>query len=80
MTTDEGTEQVTGGVVTGNMFPFLGVSAILGRALTPADAAAGAPPVFVMAHKMWVKQFNARSRRRRPHVRAERRADDAASG
>ena len=33
-------------------------SAILGRALTPADAAPGAPPVFVMAHKMWVKHFN----------------------
>ena len=40
MTTAEGTEQVTGGAVTGNMFQFLGVSAILGRTLTPADAAA----------------------------------------
>jgi predicted permease len=59
MTTAEGTEQVNGGVVTGNMFQFLGVSAILGRTLTPADAAPGAPPVFVMAHKMWVKHFNA---------------------
>jgi putative ABC transport system permease protein len=59
MTTAEGTEQVTGGAVTANMFQFLGVSAILGRTLTPADAAAGAPPVFVMAHKMWVKHFNA---------------------
>ena len=58
MTTADGTEQVTGGVVTGNMFQFLGVSAILGRTLTPADAAPGAPPVFVMAHKMWVKHFN----------------------
>jgi putative ABC transport system permease protein len=59
MTTGEGTEQVTGGAVTGNTFQFLGVSAILGRTLTPADAAPGAPPVFVMAHKMWVKHFNA---------------------
>jgi putative ABC transport system permease protein len=58
MTTAEGTEQVTGGAVAGNMFQFLGVSAILGRILTPADAAPGAPPVFVMAHKMWVKHFN----------------------
>ena len=58
MTTGEGTEQVTGGAVTGNTFQFLGVSAILGRTLTPADAAPGAPPVFVMAHKMWVKHFN----------------------
>jgi predicted permease len=58
MTTAEGTEQVTGGAVTGNMFQFLGVSAILGRTLTPEDAAPGAPPVFVIAHKMWVKHFN----------------------
>ena len=59
MTTAEGTEQVTGGVVTGNLFQFLGVAAIQGRTLTPVDAAPGAPPVFVMAHKMWVKHFNA---------------------
>jgi predicted permease len=59
MATAEGTEQVTGGAVTGNMFQFLGVAAILGRTLTPVDAASGAPPVFVMAHKMWVKHFNA---------------------
>jgi putative ABC transport system permease protein len=59
MTTGEGTEQLTGGVVTANMFQFLGVSAQLGRVLTPADAAPGAPPVFVMAYKMWIKHFNA---------------------
>ena len=58
MTTSEGTEQITGGAVTGNTFQFLGVAAQLGRTLTPADAAPGAPPVFVMAHKMWVKHFN----------------------
>jgi putative ABC transport system permease protein len=58
MTTAEGTEQVTGGVVTANMFQFLGVSALLGRILTPADAAPGAPPVFVMSHKMWMKYYN----------------------
>jgi putative ABC transport system permease protein len=58
MTTSEGTEQLTGGVVTANMFQFLGVSAQLGRVLVPADAAPGAPPVFVMAYKMWIKHFN----------------------
>ena len=31
---------------------------MLGRTLTPADAAPGAPPVCLMAHKMWVKFFN----------------------
>ena len=59
MTTAEGTEQVTGAAATGNLFQFLGVSAQLGRTLTPADAAPGAPPVCVMAYKMWVKHFNA---------------------
>jgi len=58
MTTAEGTEQLNCGVVTPNLFQFLGVPAVLGRTLTPADAAAGAAPVFVMAHKMWVKHFN----------------------
>jgi putative ABC transport system permease protein len=59
MTTTEGTEQLGGGVVTPNMFQFLGVSAALGRVVGPADAAPGAAPVVVMAHKMWVKHFNA---------------------
>ena len=59
MTTADGTEQLTGGVVTANTFQFLGVSALHGRTFTPADATPGAPPVFVMSHKMWVKHFNA---------------------
>ncbi len=29
-----------------------------GRGLTPADAKPGAPPVFVMAYKMWTKYYN----------------------
>jgi len=58
MTTAEGTEQFTGGAMTPNMFQFLGVPALLGRTLLPSDAATGAPPVFVMAHKMWVAKYN----------------------
>ena len=58
MTTTEGTEQLAGGVVTPNTFQFLGVSAVLGRVIGPADAGPGAAPVVVMAHKMWVKHFN----------------------
>jgi putative ABC transport system permease protein len=59
MTVDGGTEQVTGGSVTPNMFDFLGVSPLLGRTIHAADGEPGAPPVAVMAHKMWVKLFNA---------------------
>ena len=58
MTTADGTEQFTGGATTPNMFQFLAVPALLGRTLVPADAATGAPPVFVMSYKMWVGRYN----------------------
>jgi putative ABC transport system permease protein len=58
MTTAEGTEQFTGGSTTPNMFQFLAVPAVLGRALTPADAVTGAPAVFVMSYKMWAGKYN----------------------
>jgi putative ABC transport system permease protein len=57
-TTSEGTEQVTGGLVTPNTFRFLGVPALIGRGLVPEDARPDAPPVFVMSYKMWVRQYN----------------------
>jgi putative ABC transport system permease protein len=58
-TTSEGTEQFTGGYVTPNTFQFLGVPALVGRGITFEDGKPGAPPVFVMAHKMWVKHYSA---------------------
>jgi predicted permease len=54
----DGMEQFSGCYVTPNTFSFLGVPAQLGRVITPDDARPGAPPVFVMAHKLWVKRFN----------------------
>lgn len=57
-TTSEGTEQFTGANVTPNMFQFLGVTPMLGRGLLPDDAKPGAPPVFVMAYKMWLAHYN----------------------
>ena len=58
LTTGESTELLTGGLVTANMFAFLGVQPALGRGITPEDAKPGAPPVFVMAHKLWLRQYN----------------------
>jgi putative ABC transport system permease protein len=58
MSTNEGTELYDGGIVTANLFTFLGVPPVLGRGITPADATPTAPPVFVMADKMWLKKFN----------------------
>jgi predicted permease len=40
------------------MFAVLGVPALLGRGIVPDDAKPGAPPVFVMAYKMWKKRYN----------------------
>src|SRR6516225_3530946 len=56
--TAEGTEQYQGAWVTVNTFRFLGVPPLAGRGITPDDIKPGAPPVFVMAYKMWSKRFN----------------------
>ena len=54
----DGTEQFDGGYVTANMFQVLGVPALLGRTLTPDDDKPGAPPVFLMAYKLWADRFS----------------------
>src|SRR6266404_5753765 len=54
----EGTEQFDGGYVTANMFQVLGVPALLGRTLMPDDDKPGAPPVFLMAYKLWAGRFS----------------------
>jgi putative ABC transport system permease protein len=51
-TTPEGTDRFDGGLTTGNTFAVMGGAAVLGRTLTPDDAEPGAPPVFVMSHKL----------------------------
>jgi predicted permease len=56
--TGEGTEQFNGAYVTPNTFQFLGVPAVLGRGITPEDARPEAPPVFVMAYRMWLRHHN----------------------
>jgi putative ABC transport system permease protein len=55
----EGTERLYGADVTPGTFEFFGMPALYGRIAQPADYAPGAPPVFVMRYKAWVKQFNA---------------------
>src|SRR5215471_2514972 len=56
--TGDGMEQFNGAYVTPNTFSLLGVPAQLGRGVTPDDAKPGAPPVFVMAYKLWARRFN----------------------
>jgi putative ABC transport system permease protein len=58
LSTGEGTELYVGGATTANTFTFLGVRPVIGRGLTADDGKPGAPPVFVMADKMWLKGYN----------------------
>ncbi len=45
---------VTGSLVSGNYFDILGVSAVLGRTLSPRDdVTPGAHPVVVLSHHFW---------------------------
>ncbi len=53
-------ERATVETVSGNLFEVLGVGAVLGRTLTPADdGAPGANPVVVLSHACWVSRFGA---------------------
>jgi predicted permease len=55
----EGTQRYDGNLVTPGTFEFLGMPALLGRVMQPADYEPGAPPVFVLRYKTWVKSFGA---------------------
>src|SRR2546426_2774003 len=55
----EGTQGFNGNFVTPGTFEFLGMSALHGRMMQPADYEPGAPPVFVLRYKVWVKSFGA---------------------
>ena len=44
-------------LATGNYFGVLGVKASLGRPLTPDDDRADRPPVVVLSHGFWQRQF-----------------------
>lgn len=43
--------------VTGGLFPSLGVSPELGRAITPQDDVPGAPTVVILSHDLWQRAF-----------------------
>jgi predicted permease len=55
----EGTDRFSGGYVTPGTFEFLGMPALIGRVMQPADYEPGASPVFVLRYKVWVNRFNA---------------------
>jgi putative ABC transport system permease protein len=55
----EGTQRFDGNLVSPGTFEFFGMPALLGRVMQPADYEPGAPPVFVLRYRTWVKQFGA---------------------
>jgi putative ABC transport system permease protein len=55
----EGTLHFRGNYTTPGTFEFLGMPALLGRVMQLADYEPGAPPVFVLRYKVWVKDFGA---------------------
>jgi putative ABC transport system permease protein len=55
----EGTQLLSGNYVTPGTFEFLGMTPLLGRVMQSTDYEPGAPPVFVLRYKTWVKEFDA---------------------
>jgi putative ABC transport system permease protein len=53
----ESTQLLKGNYVTPGTFEFLGMPALWGRVMQPADFEPGAPPVFVLRYKTWIEQF-----------------------
>jgi putative ABC transport system permease protein len=54
-----GTQMLRGNYVTPGTFEFLGMPALMGRVMQPADYEPGATPVLVLRYKTWVKEFGA---------------------
>jgi putative ABC transport system permease protein len=53
--------QLAGVLTSSDLFGVLGVQPRLGRPLTPADSAPGAPPVVVLGHQLWMTEFGGRA-------------------
>ena len=54
-------ERVIGRLVTPSFFPTLGVQPLLGRVFTEAENKPGTPPVIVISHGLWQRQFGGAS-------------------
>jgi predicted permease len=54
---DEGTVRVNVGLVTGNYFDVMGLSAELGRLTDASNDGPGVAPVMVLTHDFWKKRF-----------------------
>ena len=53
----DGAVRIDAGLVTGNYFEVMGLSAVLGRLTDRRDDGPGVPPVMVLTHPYWMKRF-----------------------
>jgi predicted permease len=54
---DDGAVRINVGLVTGNYFEVMGLSAVHGRVTEPGDDGPGVPPVMVLTHDYWLRRF-----------------------
>lgn len=54
---DHDASRIDVGLVTGNFFEVMGLSAIIGRVTRPSDDGPGVPPVMVLTHEFWIRRF-----------------------
>jgi putative ABC transport system permease protein len=59
LTGGEQAERVSGARASSGIFDVFGTRPILGRGFLPAEDRAGAPPVAVISHALWVRRFQA---------------------
>ncbi len=50
-------QRLRGNHITTNTFDVLGVPALIGRTITPADGDPSAEPTVVLGHRFWIRQF-----------------------
>ena len=55
---ENATYRVRGALIDPQALPALGLKPILGRDMTDADGALGAPPTFLMSDRMWNERFS----------------------
>jgi len=55
--TQDDAERVSARLVSANFLPMLGIAPQVGRGLTPADDAVGAPPVALISDGLWRRRY-----------------------
>lgn len=58
LTGEENPERLQCGIVSADLFPFLGAQPILGRTFIPDDEKTGAPLTIILSNKLWKQRYN----------------------